>query len=125
MFCSTGCLESRSTYYPWTLAALAPYNPTGTGALLPSPAQSFAGGERTGRLPSEENLNAGSRSSRRSNARPEDEARRLFEEMVGVSWDLREYDQYRFAVTGLGVLQNEARRFDEAEDLPLALSPIT
>jgi hypothetical protein len=38
---------------------------------------------------------------------------------------LREYDQYRFAVTGLGVLQNEARRFDEAEALPLALSPIT
>lgn len=50
--------------------------------------------------------------------RPEDrdEARRLFSEAAGVFWDLREYDQYRLAVTGLGVLENEAGRFDEAEE---------
>lgn len=50
--------------------------------------------------------------------RPEDrdEARGLFEEAAEAFRDLRENDQYRLAVTGLGVLENEARRFDEAEE---------
>jgi tetratricopeptide (TPR) repeat protein len=50
--------------------------------------------------------------------RPEDrdEARGLFEEAAEAFWNLREHDQYRLAVTGLGILENEARRFDEAEE---------
>lgn len=50
--------------------------------------------------------------------RPEDrnEARGLFEEAAQVFRDLREDDQYRLAVTGLGVLENEAHRFDEADE---------
>jgi len=50
--------------------------------------------------------------------RPEDrdEARELFEEAAEAFLDLREQDQYRLAVTGLGILENEARRFDEAEE---------
>jgi tetratricopeptide (TPR) repeat protein len=50
--------------------------------------------------------------------RPEDrnEARGLFEEAAQVFRDLREHDQYRLAVTGLGVLENEAHRFDEADE---------
>ncbi len=50
--------------------------------------------------------------------RPEDrdEARGLFEEAAEAFRDLREQDQCRLAVTGLGILENEARRFDEAEE---------
>lgn len=50
--------------------------------------------------------------------RPEerDEARRLFEEAAEAYRDLREQDQYRLAVTGLGILENEAGHFDEAEE---------
>ncbi|MGB3633493.1 MAG: NB-ARC domain-containing protein, partial [Rubrobacteraceae bacterium] len=51
--------------------------------------------------------------------RPEDrnEARGLFEEAAEVFHDLREHDQYRLAVTGLGVLENEDCQFDEAEEV--------
>lgn len=52
---------------------------------------------------------------KRGRSEDRDEARRLFEEAAEVFRDLREYDQYRLAVAGLGVLENEARRFDEAE----------
>lgn len=45
-----------------------------------------------------------------------DEARGLFEEAAEAFQDLKEYDQYRLAVTGLGILENEDRRFDEAEE---------
>lgn len=48
--------------------------------------------------------------------RPEDvcEARQLFNESAGVFWDLKDYLQHRLALTGLGILENEAGRFNEA-----------
>lgn len=45
-----------------------------------------------------------------------DRARRLFEEAAEVFWDLKEYGEYRLTLTGLGVLENEAGRFDEAAE---------
>lgn len=44
------------------------------------------------------------------------EARRLFNESAGVFCDLKDYVQYRLAVAGLGILENEAGRFVKAEE---------
>ena len=44
-----------------------------------------------------------------------DRARRLFEEAAEVFRDLKEYGEHGLTLTGLGVLENEAGRFDEAE----------
>lgn len=52
---------------------------------------------------------------RRDRPEQRDDARRMYEEAAEVFWDLGEHGNYRSAMNGLGILENEAGLLDAAE----------
>ncbi|MBA2712457.1 MAG: tetratricopeptide repeat protein, partial [Rubrobacteraceae bacterium] len=53
---------------------------------------------------------------RRDHPDKRDDARRMYGEAAEVFWNLREYANYRSAMNGLGILENEAGFLDAAEE---------